>query len=222
MRWLHIIAGVLGLISGAVALYALKGSKLHRKSGMIFVYTMLIMSATGALLAALKTEKLNVFVGLLTFYMVITALFTVIRPAQGFNWIDFAVMLFGLTVTVFGVMCGFEALNSSSGEIDGVPPAVPFIFGTLGLLAVLGDARIMLRGIHGAHRIARHLWRMCFALWIAVGSLFLGQPQVFPQPIRKFPFLVIPPLLMLLVTLYWLVRILFKRRRASCITFDSN
>jgi uncharacterized membrane protein len=214
MRWLHIITGLSGIISGAVALYALKGSKLHRRSGTIFVYNMLVMSATGALLATLKAEKLNIFVGLLTFYMVITALFTVVRPAQGFNWIDFAIMLFGLTVTLFGILFGFEALNSPSGTIDGVPPAIPFIFGALALLAVVGDARMMLRGIHGAHRIARHLWRMCFALWIAVGSLFLGQPQVFPQPIRKFPFLMIPPLLVLLVMFYWLVRILFKRRRA--------
>jgi uncharacterized membrane protein len=215
MRWLHIITGLSGIISGAVALYAQKGSKLHRKSGIIFVYTMLVMSATGAVLAALKTEKLNIFVGLLTFYMVITALFTVIRPAQGFNWIDTAAMLFGLTVTLFGILFGFEALNSPSGTIDGVPPVIPFIFGALGLLAVVGDGRMMLAGgINGGHRIARHLWRMCFALWIAVGSLFLGQPQVFPQPIRKFPFLVIPPLLVLMVMLYWLVRILFKRRRA--------
>ena len=33
MKWIHIIAGLLALASGAVALYAPKGSTLHRKSG---------------------------------------------------------------------------------------------------------------------------------------------------------------------------------------------
>ena len=40
---IHIIAGLIGLATGAVALYAAKGAKLHRKSGMIFVYTMLVV-----------------------------------------------------------------------------------------------------------------------------------------------------------------------------------
>jgi len=43
MRLLHIVAGLLGLVSGAVALYALKGARLHRQSGMLFVYAMVTM-----------------------------------------------------------------------------------------------------------------------------------------------------------------------------------
>ena len=32
---IHIIAGIIGLVSGAIALSAHKGAKLHRKSGMV-------------------------------------------------------------------------------------------------------------------------------------------------------------------------------------------
>jgi hypothetical protein len=42
----HIIAGTLGLLTGYVALYAAKGGTLHRKSGMLFVYT--TIRASGA------------------------------------------------------------------------------------------------------------------------------------------------------------------------------
>jgi uncharacterized membrane protein len=38
MILLHIIGGLVGLTSGAVALSTRKGARLHRKSGMIFVY----------------------------------------------------------------------------------------------------------------------------------------------------------------------------------------
>ena len=52
MMPIHVAAGLLGIVSGAVALSALKGGARHRRSGMVFVYSMLLMSATGALIAA--------------------------------------------------------------------------------------------------------------------------------------------------------------------------
>jgi len=52
----------------------------------------------------------------------------------------------------------------------------------------------------------RHLWRMCFALFIATGSFFLGQAKVFPEELRIFPILAAPVLLVLLAMVYWWVR----------------
>lgn len=53
MILLHIKGGLVGLTAGAVALSAPKGRFLHRKSGMIFVYAMSVLSASGALMATL-------------------------------------------------------------------------------------------------------------------------------------------------------------------------
>jgi hypothetical protein len=215
MRLVHIITGLLGLVSGAVALYALKGGKVHRKSGIIFVYTMLLMSGTAVVLSVMKPQRISIAAGLLTFYLVTTALLTVRRPAQGFNWIDAGAMLVALTAGIIGFKFGFEGLNSPTGTLDGDPAVAGFIMGGVALLAVFGDVRMMLRrGTEGKYRIVRHLWRMCFALWIAAASLFLGQPQVFPETIRKSFLLVVPPLMVLLVMFYWLARFLVKRRRA--------
>jgi hypothetical protein len=87
-----------------------------------------------------------------------------------------------------------------------------FLFATVALLGALGDMRVMLRGqLQGAQRIARHLWRMCFALFVASGSFFLGQAKVFPKPMRIYPLLAIPALLPLVLLLYWLVRVRFTR-----------
>jgi uncharacterized membrane protein len=209
---IHIIAGLLGLASGAVALYVHKGAKLHRQSGMIFVYSMLALSASGAAMAALQSQKVNTIAGVLTFYLVTTALLTVRRPGMKFQWIDATVMLIGLAVGIVSVRLGVEALNNATGTIDGYPPALCFIFGAVALLAALGDARMLLaRRLQESHRIARHLWRMCFALWIAAGSFFLGQANLFPEPIRIIPLLALPVLLVLLLMLYWLVRVLFTQ-----------
>jgi hypothetical protein len=54
--------------------------------------------------------------------------------------------------------------------------------GSVCLLAALGDIRMLVRGgVLGTKRIARHLWRMCFGLFIAAGSFFLGPSN---RPLR--------------------------------------
>lgn len=206
MILLHIIGGLIGLTSGAVALSAPKGGRLHRKSGMVFVYAMLVMSTSGAIMAALMPERVSVIAGMLTFYLVVTALLTV-RRGLNFAWIDIAAMLFGLVVALLSITFAIQGL--STGNADELAP-MGFIFGTVALLATAGDLRMLLkRGIPWAQRIARHLWRMCLALWIAAASFFLGQADVFPETIRIMPLLCTPVLLVLLLMFYWLVRVLF-------------
>lgn len=206
MILLHIIGGLIGLTSGAVALSAPKGGRLHRKSGMVFVYAMLVMSTSGAIMAALMPERISVIAGMLTFYLVVTALLTV-RRGLNFAWIDIAAMLFGLVVALLSITFAIQGL--STGNADELAP-MGFIFGTVALLATAGDMRMLLRrGIPWAQRIARHLWRMCLALWIAAASFFLGQADVFPETIRIMPLLCTPVLLVLLLMFYWLVRVLF-------------
>lgn len=210
---LHIAAGSIALVAGAVALYSLKGAKLHRKSGMLFVLAMLVMSVTGAVMAALKPEAISVIAGSLTFYLVVTALLTIRRPAAGALYIDLGAMLVASTIGIAGIYFGFEALNSPSGTKDGFPAPPYFVFGAVALSAALLDLRMLpARGVRGPHRLARHLWRMCFALFLAAASFFLGQAQLFPEPIRILPLLAIPVFLVLLVMLYWLGRVLFTQR----------
>lgn len=209
---LHILAGAIGLASGAIALYATKGAILHRTSGTVFVYAMLVMSASGAVIAVLRTQMLSVIVGVLTFYLVCTALLAVRRPAVSSRLVYLGAMLVALTIGIAGVYFGFEALNNATGEKDGFPALPYFLFGGVALLAGLLDARMLREpSLRGAHRLARHLWRMCFALFIAAASFFLGQPQVFPEPVRNSGLLAFPVLAVLALMVYWLVRVLRPR-----------
>lgn len=116
-----------------------------------------------------------------------------------------------LTLSTFGV----EALASPKGKLYGMPALPFFIFGSVALLASVGDLRLIRSGgvqsIRGAPRLARHLWRMSFALAIAAFSFFLGQAKVIPKPIRIIPLLAIPPLVVLAALLYWLWRVRIRR-----------
>lgn len=210
MLLLHIIAGLLGLTTGAVALVAPKGATLHRQSGIVFVYAMLLMSASGALIAALNGGRISVVAGLLTFYLVSTALLTVRRPGWSLPWLDVAAALVGLTAAWLGISVGLEGLNSPTGEVDGLPGVMGSIFGTVALLALIGDLRMLLAWRMAAKlRLVRHLWRMCLALWIATASFFLGQADEFPATLRNPALLATPVLAVLLLLLYWTVRVRF-------------
>jgi uncharacterized membrane protein len=48
---IHIIGGSLAIISGFIAIFAVKGLKLHRRSGAIFFYSMLVLGLSGTVIA---------------------------------------------------------------------------------------------------------------------------------------------------------------------------
>lgn len=208
MTALHVLAGLLALAAGAVALAAAKGKKLHRDSGKLFAGAMLFMSASGAAMAAVKPDRISVVAGTLTFYLVATGLLALRRPRPGARRLEAAALLVALAVSAAGFRLGLFASASPRGTIDGLPAAPAFLFGVVALFAAIGDARLVRAGsLEGARRIARHLWRMCFALWIAAASFFLGQPQVFPAPLRRSGLLALPVLAVLLLLFYWLARV---------------
>ena len=90
----------------------------------------------------------------------------------------------------------------------------PFVmFGTVGFLGTIGDVRVLRSGpLQGVSRLARHLWRMCFALFIAALSFFIGQSDEFLEALRIMPLLALPVLTVLATMFYWLWRVRVRRR----------
>jgi uncharacterized membrane protein len=207
---LHICAGILGLLSGAAAMSLRKGSRQHGLAGDLFVISMLGMSTAGAYLALMKHQMNNVFGGVLAFYLVTTAWATARRRDGETGIFDWGTLLFALAVGAGIMTYGLEAASSPTGSKDGIPAGMYFFLGSVALLAAAGDIRMLVRGgVFGVHRIARHLWRMCFALFIATGSFFLGQQQVFPDWLRKTNVLFLPAILPLILMIFWLFRVRF-------------
>lgn len=207
---LHICAGILGLLSGAAAISFRKGSRWHRVVGNVFFVSMLGMSTAGAYLAFMKHQMNNVFGGVLAFYLVTTAWATGRRRDGETSIFDWGALLVALAVGAVILTYGVEVANSPTGPKDGIPAGMYFFLGSVALLSAAGDVRMLVRGgVFGVHRIARHLWRMCFSLFIATGSFFLGQQQVFPHWLRKTNVLFLPAILPLILLIFWLFRVRF-------------
>jgi len=206
--FLHIIAGTLGMLSGFAAAFLRKGSRQHGLAGNVFVVSMLCLSASGVYLAVLKSQPGNILGGTLTFYLVATAWLTARRGPAGVGVFDWGALLVVVAVGAFEMMYGLEAAASPTGMKYGYPPGPYFSFGFVALIAATGDIRMLVRGgIEGTQRIARHLWRMCFALFVAAASIFLARQHLFPAFMRKTGALVFLSVLPLLLMIFWLIRV---------------
>jgi len=211
----HISGGVLGMLAGTAAMLFRKGSDRHRVAGDVFVVSMLCMATAAAYLAFMKHQTGNVFGGMLTIYMVATAWAAGRRRQEGLGILGWGGFLFALAIGVLSVLHGAAKISGRAPE-DGAPGGMDLFMGSVMLLAAAGDLRLLVRGsIAGAARVSRHLWRMCFGWFIATGSFFLGQQQVFPAAIRKTGLLIVPAILPLVLLIFWLVRVRFTNAYRS-------
>src|SRR3954471_12031110 len=227
---IHIAAGGLAIVLGAVALFAKKGGTIHRRSGVTFVYAMLVMGTSASMLALRNglTDG-NVMAAFLTLYFAITAL-TTVRPASPWTRrINAGALTFALGLALAAIVGGRRAFTSAAVSPGGVPfrtiGVMSFVLATVLLVAAIGDARIMRRGMpRGGPRLARHLWRMCFALFIAAGSFFSIRQRVariLPQPFTTGPMRALPILLLFGAMFYWLWRVRSGRALPVLVRHDS-
>lgn len=219
----HICAGTLGLLSGAAAISFRKGSRAHILAGRVFVASMLTMAAGAAYLAVVRHQPNNLGGGILTFYLIGTAWLTARRRGGETSRLDWVALLIPLTLGILTWISGVEKMRAPGPPEDGVPAGMHLFMGSVALLAAVGDVRMLAgRGVFGTRRIARHLWRMCFGLFIAAGSFFLGPSN---RPLRLLSLVglgrhlspaifstglyLVLSVLPLILLIFWLIRVRF-------------
>ncbi len=226
---LHISGGTLGFASGAVALTARKGGRVHRVAGTVFFATMLVMAVFAGVLAVVVPDQIvNLFIATFVLYLIGTSWLAVKRKAGTIGlaekiaaaaafclWAPFAILAFQLAA-------GMTPLFKSAVPFKGPVLIAVYIFASLLGIAAISDVRLVIAGgTRGAPRIARHLWRMCLAFTMAAGSFFSNAlPKIVPA-IDSLPVLVrfAPQLLLLALLVFWLIRVRltdwYKRNAAA-------
>ena len=115
-----------------------------------------------------------------------TAWVTARRKDGEIGSFDRIALLVSIAIAAAALTYWVEAAFSPTGTKAGIPAGSYVLPAVVALIAAIGDARIQLRGgLGGVQRIARHLWRMCFALFVASASIFLARPQLFPALLTK-------------------------------------
>ena len=204
---IHIAGGMVALLTGAAAANARKGGRVHVRAGTWFVAAMLVLGVTASILEPFRTpEPGSPIGGILVCYFVATGWMTARRRdgrAGRFEIIACAAALGTAAIVAWG---GFTGASTPAGR------GPVFVLAGVCLLAGLGDLNAILREkLTPAQRLSRHLWRMCFALFIATGSFFLGQQDVLPKVVRGSPILFVLAFAPFAVMLFWLVRLRFAK-----------
>lgn len=210
----HFGAGLAGLVSGCLSLAVRKGGPWHRRSGVVFVLSMVVLGLTASGIAAAEGNIGSVLGGGMTVYFVITA-FTTLRPAgasyRHASAITLTVAALGISLTQ--LYYAQVAMGQPGMLLNGVPGPMILLLGTVTLLAAIGDIRLFRKGsIIGTRRVARHLWRMSFALFIASGSFFFGQLDFLPAVLRFGPVVTLLGVGPLLALVYWMWRVRVRHR----------
>ncbi len=208
---IHIASGVLALPAGTLAAAARKGGRLHARAGTGFVAAMLTLGITAAVLEPFR-EPIpgSPMVGVFVCYFVLTSWVTARRRDGTTGWFEAGAAVVALG---FAAAITWGAINGSTSPVGRGPV---FVLAGLSLLAGLGDLNAALRGkLTAAQRIRRHLWRMCFAFFIATGSFFIGQQDILPAAVRGSPVLFVLGLAPFALMAFWLVRLRFAKALAK-------
>lgn len=205
---IHIGAGLLALPSGAVAVAARKGGRLHARAGTWFFGSMLVLGVTAAMLEPFRNPPGSPIAGLFVCYFITTSWVTARRrdgTTGRFEILACAAALGTAALMIWGAV--------TDGATTPAGPGVIYALAGICLLGGLLDLNAILRKqLTPAQRIARHLWRMCFAFFIATGSFFLGQQDVLPAAVRGSPVLFALAFAPFAVMAFWLVRVRVGKR----------
>jgi hypothetical protein len=203
----HIGGGVIGIAAGFGALAARKGATIHRAAGKVFLGAMIVAFAIAAPIAPLIHQPANSFGALFAVYLLVTAWGAAGRTGGRPGGLERgAVQAAAVTAVVLMAYALFGAVEPRL--LMGMRWQTPLVDAGIAALVATLDLRVIRLGaLDDARRIRRHLWRMCAAMFIGTGSLFIGQPQVFPAWLRATPVLWILAFAPLAAMAFWLIRI---------------
>jgi len=212
--FLHVAGGTAAMLSGVIALALRRGSRGHRIAGNVFFVSMLFMAAIGAAVSPFLTSPdgdgrwFDAIAAVLALYLVATAWATARRKAGTYGLFEVGALLFAAASACAVVLIGREAASRPTGTLGGYDAGGYYAFAALFALAAALDLNTIARGgATGVRRIARHVWRICLSLIIALSAFFFGQQQLMPEFAQGSPLLAIPTLATLALMLFWLVKL---------------
>lgn len=158
---LHIVTGVTALLVGLVPMFSKKGSRLHNRAGLIYVYCMIVVAASALLLCVLQPFKMmRLFltgIAIFSFYLSMTGWRATKQKTKAPSAIDR--LLTYVTLVISACMIGFGIyLMSQPGN-----RFFPILFTFFGILTGVfagRDYRLIGRQTEEKHWFFQHFTRM--------------------------------------------------------------
>jgi uncharacterized membrane protein len=91
LLYTHIAGGALALLTGAVSLLTSKGNKVHRRSGLVFFYSMLAVAISAFVISVVKNNPFLLAISVFSFYLNYTG-YRVLKNKTGkYRWFDWGI-----------------------------------------------------------------------------------------------------------------------------------
>lgn len=200
---IHIVAGGIGLLTGALNIIRKKGDKGHERAGIIFTYAMLTAGAAALVLSRLHPNDFLFIVGIFTIYMVGTGRryirFKNRHPEQPAGFTDWALSIGMMAGSALFIFLGVRLLIQ--GNSFG---AVPVVFAGIGLLFAVTDIRYY-RAINKpkGRWLTAHLQRMTGGFIAALTAFLVVNSKYLLPQIPSLVYWLLPTALLVPVIFRW-------------------
>lgn len=179
---IHIVAGMLALVSAPIAIILRNKTPRHRIAGRVYFYSMLAVTATALVIAVYKNIPFLFLVGIFSFYAIWDARRSLalkfLHEGQKAKWYDWVVGLITLLFDTLLVIYGIYVLTTGNSM-----GWVALVFGGIGLFSVSKSLiRFTKRPTDPKHWLYRHLQGM-LAGYIATVTAFMAVNITFLPPL---------------------------------------
>jgi len=158
----HIIAGMTALVAGLIAIISRKGMQMHKASGLVFFWGMMLVCISAIYISLLKNIPFLLHIGIFAFFMVFGGYRTVKNKSLLASTVDWLILLVGL---VNGLLMVYSL------------KIVLMVFGIIGCYLAISDVRLFLlamkdREFPRNQWLIRHIGLMLGA-YISTATAFL-------------------------------------------------
>ncbi|MEP7129292.1 MAG: DUF2306 domain-containing protein [Chitinophagales bacterium] len=198
---IHIAAGSVALLTGLLSISASKGQKVHRTSGKIYFWCMLIVAFSAAYMSLINDLSFFLMLSMFAFYSTFAGYRAIRNKSRRADWLDW-LMVAGAIVT-----CGFMIF---SGKI--ILLVFGSIFGFLSITDIKDFSRKEPFTIKSKRWLVVHISRM-IAAYIATTTAFVvvNLSEVVPQNLNVVVWLA-PTALLTPLIFYFLKKYTNKKK----------
>lgn len=181
MLIIHVIAAVVALLSGALAIILKSNTPRHKPIGRIYFWSMTVIFITATFISVVKNLQFLFFIGIFTYYATLIA-YRALRLKnlhQGqkpllIDWIIEAIA--GTTFLCMLVFSIIVYLRTGSAQA-----VVPFVFGVLGVWGVSRNVRVFVKGpAETLYWLKKHIGNMCGSYIGAITAFTVNQSEHIP------------------------------------------
>lgn len=202
---IHIVSGLLALLTGAVAIFSTKGKGLHLKAGRFYFWAMTAVFITALIIAGFRYNRFLFMIAFLSYYSVFAGVRALklkkLHKSQQPSWFDWLAGLINAGMNVLFLGFGIHILLNQPTHIDA---AMMYIgFGLAGWSISYANLKLFLvRPEKAYHWYLTHTGNMMGG-YIATLTAFLATMVSrfnFSYPLLSF---VLPSLIGIPLLLWW-------------------